>query len=152
AVKANNPEKVGDLKAEVDSALSIAHHGAKDFRTENIAEMMLRERKGVQEQLTNWRIALGSIAGISLLVGGIGLLSVMLISIGERLYEIGLRKAIGASDAEIFLQFLAESVVLSVIGGCIGVGLGVGVTKMFGFVFPGGVPIHMAGLLFALAT
>jgi putative ABC transport system permease protein len=118
AVKASNAEKVGDLKAEVDSALILAHHGARDFRTQNIAEMMLRERKGVSEQLMNWKIVLGSIAGISLLVGGIGLLSVMLISIGERLYEIGLRKAIGATDKEIFLQFLCESMVLSLMGGC----------------------------------
>jgi len=150
AVKANNVDKVGDIKAEVDSALLLAHHGARDFRTQNIAEMMLRERKGVQEQLMNWKIVLGSIAGISLLVGGIGLLSVMLISIGERLYEIGLRKALGASDKEIFLQFLCESMVLSTIGGLLGVGVGVFGIIGLGAVLPFRIPIGPASLLFSL--
>ena len=150
AVKANNVDKVGDIKAEVDSALLIAHHGARDFRTQNIAEMMLRERKGVQEQLTNWKIVLGSIAGISLLVGGIGLLSVMLISIGERLYEIGLRKALGATDKEIFLQFLCESMVLSTIGGLLGVGVGVFGIIGLGAALPFRIPIGVGSLLFSL--
>ena len=150
AVKANDPDKVGDLRAEVLSALTLAHHGATDFRIENLAEMMLRERKGVQEQLTNWKIVLGSIAGISLLVGGIGLLSVMLISIGERLYEIGLRKAIGASDKEIFLQFLCESMVLSLIGGLLGVGAGVFGIIGLGAALPFRIPIGLGSLLFSL--
>ena len=150
AVKASNAEKVGDLKAEVDSALILAHHGARDFRTQNIAEMMLRERKGVSEQLMNWKIVLGSIAGISLLVGGIGLLSVMLISIGERLYEIGLRKAIGATDKEIFLQFLCESMVLSLMGGLLGVGVGaIGILSLGAFL-PFKLPIGLGSLLFSL--
>jgi putative ABC transport system permease protein len=150
AVKANNPDKVGDLKAEVVSALTLAHHGAKDFHVENIAEMMLRERKGVQEQLMNWKIVLGSIAGISLLVGGIGLLSVMLISIGERLYEIGLRKAIGASDKEIFLQFLSESMILSLIGGLLGVGIGIVGIVGLNLVVPFPMPINPGSLLLSL--
>ena len=108
--------------------------------------MMVRERKNITEVLMNWRIVLGSIAGISLLVGGIGLLSVMLISIGERLYEIGMRKAIGATDAEIFMQFLMESVVLSSIGGMLGAAGGAAITLLAGTVFPGGLPIRLGGI------
>ena len=85
-----------------------------------------------------------------LVVGGIGLLSVMLISIGERLYEIGLRKAIGASDTEVFLQFLLEAVVLSLIGGLLGAASGIGVTKLAGSFVPSGLPVHLGGLAFAI--
>lgn len=151
AVKTDDVENLGDLKAEVAASLKIAHRGAVDFRVENIAEEILRARKEIKDILTNWRIVLGAIAGISLLVGGIGLLSVMLISIGERLYEIGLRKAIGATDFEIFMQFLAESVVLSLIGGLLGVASGIGMIKAVAGFFPEGLPIRLDGLIFALA-
>ena len=152
AVKTDNPERLGDLKAETIASLKIAHRGAQDFRIQNIAEDMLRQRKGVKDVINNWRIVLGSIAGISVVVGGIGLLSVMLISIGERLYEVGLRKALGATDLQIFLQFLAESVVLSSLGGLLGAAAGVGITKAVSGFFPSGLPIQMGGLVFALGT
>jgi putative ABC transport system permease protein len=150
AVKTNRPERLSDLRAETLASLTLAHHGADDFRVENIAEEMLRIRRDIKKVLTNWRIVLGTIAGISLLVGGIGLMSVMLISIGERLYEIGLRKAIGATDMQVFLQFLIESAVLSMVGGVLGVLAGVGITKSVGQFFSGGLPIHVLGVLFSL--
>jgi len=68
---------------------------------------------------------LGSIAGISLLVGGIGIMNIMLASVTERTQEIGIRRAIGAKRRQIISQFLIETVVLSIIGGLIGIGLGV---------------------------
>jgi putative ABC transport system permease protein len=151
AVKTEDVENLGDLKAEIAASLKIAHRGATDFQVENIAEEILRARKEIKDVLTNWRIVLGAIAGISLLVGGIGLLSVMLISIGERLYEIGLRKAIGATDLEIFMQFLAESVVLSLIGGLLGVAAGTLMIKAVAGFFPEGLPIRLDGLIAALA-
>ena len=69
---------------------------------------------------------LGSIAAISLLVGGIGIMNIMLVSVTERTREIGLRKAVGAKRGDILMQFLAEAMVLSVIGGLIGVAAGIG--------------------------
>jgi ABC-type transport system, involved in lipoprotein release, permease component len=69
-------------------------------------------------------ILLASIAGISLLVGGIGIMNMMMTSVNERIREIGLRKAIGAKKKEITLQFLVESIILSLIGGIFGIGLG----------------------------
>ncbi len=92
---------------------------------------------------------LASIAGISLLVGGIGIFSVMQISISERVYEIGLRKAIGATDGAIFGQFLIESVSLSVVGGVAGTALGVGITLLAGQAFPDGLSISPVALLLA---
>jgi len=94
---------------------------------------------------------LASIAGISLLVGGIGIFSVMQISISERTYEIGLRKAIGATDPEIFGQFLIESVSLSLVGGLVGAALGYGITLMAGQAFPDGLPVSPLGLFLAAA-
>jgi len=72
-----------------------------------------------------FNIVLGSIAGISLLVGGIGIMNIMLASVTERTREIGIRRAIGAKRKQIIFQFLIETVVLSTVGGIIGIGIGV---------------------------
>ena len=73
---------------------------------------------------------LGGIAAISLMVGGIGIMNIMLVSVTERTREIGIRKAIGAKKREILEQFLIESVVISFLGGSVGILLGVGISEM----------------------
>jgi macrolide transport system ATP-binding/permease protein len=75
-------------------------------------------------------IVLGSIAAISLLVGGIGIMNIMLVSVTERTREIGLRKAIGATNKDIMVQFLIESVLMSFIGGIAGILLGGGISVL----------------------
>jgi putative ABC transport system permease protein len=79
---------------------------------------------------------LGSIAGVSLLVGGIGIMNIMLVSVTERTREIGIRKAVGAKRHDILLQFLVEAIVISLIGGFMGIGLGYGIA----FVLPTMIP------------
>ena len=85
-----------------------------------------------------FNIVLGSIAAISLLVGGIGIMNIMLASVTERTREIGIRRALGATRGDIVVQFLTEALLLSLIGGLIGIGLGIGVPKLV---------THMAGLV-----
>ena len=93
-----------------------------DFSIRNLAEMANAQQQGTQT-LT---MLLMAIAAVSLLVGGIGIMNIMLVSVTERTREIGVRMAVGARPIDVLLQFLVESLTLAVIGGAIGVGLGVG--------------------------
>ena len=126
-----------------------SHHGITDFEVPNIGEEILRVRREVDKLVANWRTVLSSIARLSLLVGGIGIFSVMQISISERTCEIGLRKSIVATDPEIFGQFLIESVSLSLVGGLLGASLGYGITMLAGQALAGGLAVSPVGLLLA---
>jgi putative ABC transport system permease protein len=147
--KVRDLERAAEGEKEVKALLRRSHHGISDFHVANIGEELLRIRKEVDKLVANWTAVLSAIAGISLLVGGIGIFSVMQISIGERVFEIGLRKSIGASDRAIFGQFLIESVSLSVAGGLIGTVLGFGITKLAGTAFENGLDVSPLGLALA---
>lgn len=147
--KVTDPERLTDGQKEVEALLRRGHRGISDFKVENIGEEILRVRKEVDKLIANWQIVLASIAGISLLVGGIGIFSVMQISITERVYEIGLRKSIGATDGAIFGQFLVESVSLSLVGGLLGSALGYAITLLAGQAFDDGLAVSSLGLVLA---
>jgi putative ABC transport system permease protein len=141
-----DPEALEDAQKEAEALMRRSHRGITDFKVQNIGEEILRVRKEVDVLVGNWRVVLASIAGISLLVGGIGIFSVMQIGVSERTYEIGLRKAMGATDPEIFGQFLIESVSLSLVGGGLGALLGYGITLLAGQAFESGLPVSPLGL------
>jgi putative ABC transport system permease protein len=149
AFQVDDLDRLADGQKEAEALLRRSHRGISDFKVENIGEEIVRVRKEVDVLIANWRTVLASIAGISLLVGGIGIFSVMQISISERVYEIGLRKSIGATDGAIFGQFLVESVSLSLVGGLLGSALGYGITLLAGQAFPDGLPVSPLGLFLA---
>jgi putative ABC transport system permease protein len=149
AIKVHDPEKLKDGQKEVEALLRRGHRGISDFKVMNIGEEILRVRKEVDKLIANWTVVLACIAGISLLVGGIGIFSVMQISISERVYEIGLRKSIGATDGAVFSQFLIESVSLSLVGGLVGSALGYGITMLASQAFEDGLTVSPMGLLMA---
>jgi len=97
------------------------HRGVEDFSI-SVPELLLKQQQKTKEI---FNIVLGAIAGISLLIGGIGIMNIMLASVLERIKEIGTRMAIGAKKIDIIVQFLAEAVLISVSGGIIGVFLGI---------------------------
>jgi putative ABC transport system permease protein len=96
-----------------------------DFRIMNQAQLLAFSNS----MATTLTAFLGSIAGVSLLVGGIGVMNIMLVSVTERTREIGIRKAVGARRRDILLQFLTEAMILSLMGGFMGVGLGYGIAR-----------------------
>jgi len=99
----------------------IAPGGEDDFTIRNLSEIV-----STRTQTTRlMSLLLGAVAGISLLVGGIGIMNIMLVSVTERIREIGLRMAVGAGPREVRLQFLAEAMMISLGGGVIGIVLGV---------------------------
>lgn len=93
----------------------------------NTQQMIMTALQGITSTL--WIVMIG-IAAISLVVGGIGIMNIMLVSVAERTREIGIRKAVGAKDRDILLQFLLESVVLAMLGGLIGIILGIGIAQL----------------------
>ncbi len=122
-VQAINADAVPQASQEVADILRTRHRtalGADDF-TVFTQQDFLATAQTITGVLT---IFLGGVAAISLLVGGIGIMNIMLVSVTERTREIGLRKALGARKKDIMIQFLTESALLSLFGGIIGIGLG----------------------------
>lgn len=119
------------------SRLLIARHGREDF-TIVIQEQMLDVLDSVLSVLT---FAVGALGGMSLLVAGVGILTIMTIAIQERTAEIGLLRALGATRAQVTLLFLGESASLSALGGLLGLALGLGVAGAIHFLIPA-LPVH----------
>ena len=119
-----NPEGVVQAMAEIQNYLTAAHEivygGDEDFSVTNQATLL----ESISQIMGMLTIFLTVVAGISLLVGGIGIMNIMLVSVTERTREIGLRKAVGARGRDILSQFLIESVMLSFVGGILGVLMG----------------------------
>jgi putative ABC transport system permease protein len=139
-VKASSPKVIDQVVNDVTLLMRERHEtieGADDF-TVTSQEATLDAATEITDTLT---VFLGGIAAISLAVGGIGIMNIMLTTVTERTHEIGLRKAVGAKRRDILLQFLVESMVLSLLGGLIGVALGWGIAQLMGQVQFGGSTI-----------
>jgi putative ABC transport system permease protein len=125
-VKATSGGKVGETKEDIRALLLERHDYEEDFTVETQNDLTATARD-VSRTLT---ILLGAIAGISLVVGGIGIMNIMLVSVTERTREIGIRKAVGASSGDILLQFVVEAIIVTLVGGALGVLAGVVAARM----------------------
>ena len=125
-VQVNETEHIQPTTEILSRMLARRHSDVKDFEI-TVPELLLKQQQRTKDI---FNIVLGAIAGISLLVGGIGIMNIMFASVMERIKEIGTRMAIGAKKMDIVVQFLAEAVLISVSGGFIGVFLGVVMAKL----------------------
>jgi putative ABC transport system permease protein len=119
-VKLAGQDRIDELTDIIGRILSRRHFGVKDYEI-IVPEALVRQSQKTQ-QIFN--VVMGAIAGISLLVGGIGIMNIMLASVMERTKEIGIRRAVGATQADVLTQFLFEAFFLSVVGGVIGIVIG----------------------------
>jgi putative ABC transport system permease protein len=128
-VSAASGDTINDTAEAIRGVLRIRHKISNpaddDFMVRTLEEMASVQTETTKTMTT----LLASIAGVSLLVGGIGIMNIMLVSVTERTREIGLRMAIGARGKDVLLQFLVEAVVISLIGGMIGIGMGFGLSS-----------------------
>lgn len=146
-LSANNRESIRAAAFQVANILTKVH-GKKDFSV--VANKSVQDLLG---QITGTlSLMLAAIAAISLLVGGIGIMNIMLVSVTERTQEIGLRKAVGASESAILLQFLIEAVILSIVGGLLGVGIGAGGAMTIGIFTPLKPTIPLSTILLATSV
>jgi putative ABC transport system permease protein len=143
------PTQVNAAMEQVWECLMRRHNNAPGFHVDSLENIQAM----IGRILTIFGLALGGIAGLALLVGGIGIMNIMLVSVTERTREIGIRKAVGAKRRDILWQFLIEAASLSGVGGLMGIGLGAGVayaasaaTKQFmkgGINGDPGIPAHL---------
>jgi putative ABC transport system permease protein len=133
-ISAVSATQTKEAQTQIEELMRIRHKimpgSEDDFQVRNMSEIA----EGAQQATQIMTILLGSIASISLLVGGIGIMNIMLVSVTERIREIGIRMAVGAKQKDILLQFLTEAIVLSVLGGGIGVIFGVGLSKVLHYI------------------
>jgi putative ABC transport system permease protein len=129
-VAARSAERVGEAQEQITALLRQRHR----IGPEREDDFSIRNLSDIAEAATTsarvMAVLLGSVASISLLVGGIGIMNIMLVSVTERTREIGIRMAVGARGKDIMLQFLVEAVVMAATGGCIGILLGIGSSEV----------------------
>lgn len=131
-IQAQTTDEVLGLAARMSRILELAHPDMRDVQLIVPLELLENARR----TMLVWNIMLVSIAAISLLVGGIGIMNIMLASVVERTREIGIRRALGATRAHIVAQFLVETGSISTLGGVLGIGFGVGISLAIGPVVP----------------
>jgi putative ABC transport system permease protein len=131
-VKLTDLSRMNQAIQQVRNVLMSTHKGIEDFQFRTQEEWA----ENINTFIRNARLSGGTIAGISLLVGGIGIMNIMLASISGRIREIGIRKAVGATTADVFVQILIESVVIAVLGGLAGLAAAWGLVQIIGQMSP----------------
>lgn len=151
SIQAESEDMMEQVQEDIENLLRVRHRiksGADDdFSIRNLSAVM----ETMMETTGTITILLGNIAAISLLVGGIGIMNIMLVSVTERTREIGVRKALGATYNNILLQFLIESIVIGVVGGLIGIVLGIALSFVISTVFEWEVIISFAAIVISFS-
>lgn len=150
SVSAKNQDSIGAAKFQIENLLRLRH------KITNEDDFTVRTQKDVLQIVdtitSGLTLLLAAIAAISLLVGGIGVMNIMLVSVTERTQEIGLRKAIGAQERDILIQFLIEAVILSAAGGIIGTVLGISVIQVVAMASPLKAGISPVAIVLAVSV
>ena len=142
AVKVASADAIDGVREDIEATLRKRHRIAADEK-DDFAVISMAQMLGMFEQVTGiFTIVLGAIASISLLVGGIGIMNIMLVSVTERTREIGIRKAVGAKQRDILVQFLLEAAVLSLLGGGLGIFGGWVLSLLISLLSIGGITLH----------
>lgn len=150
SVEAASPGIMDAAQDEITKLIIKLHHLVTKDEQDSFQLRNMSDIKNTLEATTKtMSLLLGSIAAISLLVGGIGIMNIMLVSVTERTREIGLRKAIGATNKDIMVQFLIESILMSFLGGISGVMLGAGVSVLITFFAGWSVKVSMSSVILA---
>ncbi|MFB3881681.1 MAG: ABC transporter permease [Armatimonadota bacterium] len=137
--QAASAEQTEEAADQIWALLMRRHNNQPDFTVDSQTRILA----AIGRILAIFGLVLGGVGGLALLVGGIGIMNIMLVSVTERTREIGLRKAVGAKRRHIMFQFLTESATLSGIGGLLGIGAGVGLAWLVGAVTKGDMPTHV---------
>jgi len=128
-MSARDASLVDDAKEKITAILRQRHHLAENDEDDFTIRSQAEFSQAADQSARIFTLLLGGIASVSLLVGGIGIMNIMLVSVTERIREIGIRMALGARGIDIMLQFLVEAIMLSLLGGGIGVALGYGLSR-----------------------
>jgi len=150
-LQAENKKAFEVMKTESRQILMAHHNMAHDFSFNDVGAIMFKITKELDDMMKKWNITLSAIASISLIVGGIGLFSTLLISINERMMEIGIRKSVGATNGDIFLHFIIEAVLLALIAAVIGILLSTVLVKAISGVLKSEFPVPVLGIVIGLA-
>ncbi|HLR22228.1 MAG TPA: ABC transporter permease [Pseudogracilibacillus sp.] len=150
SIKANNPDELQTAGEKATDMLNKVHETDEAYQVLNMEEIA----EGIGKVTNIMTIIISSIAGVSLLVGGIGVMNIMLVSVTERTREIGVRMSLGATRGQIMFQFLIEAIALTMIGGLIGMGLGTSVALIVSSIagWPPLIswPVIVGGILFSV--
>lgn len=139
------------MKNRTRQILLTNHNMSHGFSFADVGATMAQISEEMDAMMTRWNIALSAIASISLLVGGIGLFSTLLISINQRMTEIGIRKSVGATEVNIFVYFITEAIVLATLGALAGIFFSTGLIKTVSLTLNFNIPVVTTGVILGLS-
>jgi putative ABC transport system permease protein len=149
-MQTKDDESFAPLKNRARQILLTERGMYQNFDFQNIGALLLQITKEINNAFHKWNITLFAIASVSLIVGGIGLFSTLLISINERMIEIGIRKSVGATEADIFFYFIMEAITLAALGALFGIIIASGLLKIVSAAIHMAMPIPAEGILIGI--